>query len=841
MKRIRLSPSANEQLDAVVQSIIDRLPLIIGTSEVYSGCTVTSMGSGSSLPRHISVRVNDYIQQVLWRGYPAVGVGDEVSVFHFREGNRYEILSVSGSGGYQETGAILRSVWVFDVSETVIIGPYATINAALGYASLTSGDYVLCGCGEYDEEVTLVDGVIITEIVPGTVIINSTATDTAVVAADGGYIQVKEIRCTRSGTDNAYGVDVDGLATGEECTIIAELIRAENQTADTGAEVVGVVSGGSGEGTTYIHANIEAFGNGSNPFAIVAGILIDLDTVRVWGDVSAENTGSSPGNCAGVGAFANDGAIYIHGDVKSTGSDGCVGAAYVGHLEVRGDVIVYTPNASALCAGIYNCNYVSHIGNIYAYGDGSSVSVYGVYCDVGALDGYYLRGEYKAESAHATAVETIGILSASTTSIQISGDAIGTGTGGDRYGVFSDGGDVVMLAGYSYGDTLDLREDTGSLSVFMVEYSTYTGTITSYYPLPDNGWIGLAGGAGARFEFNDSAPDDVVLQDGILTLSNTGLHLLDTDSSHDLIIKPGSDLTADRTLTIITGDSDRSITFANSGTVALGAGTLSVSSINDATLATHTHQITTSSNPGAAASILATDASGYIRVTGFGINASATSTVAFNMYKSLTMAAAAVHTAASYNIRAYGDAAGTSILRGTSFIADLRGSNDIAEGTAFQCDTYNQMDGGTTLTYQLGCISTIRVYSAADTTQATSYRATARLVSTGDITSYWAGFEAYPVTFSSTGAIGNVYGVYIRNLGNALITTNYGIYIDNQSGSGSDYAIYTNTGPVSLGDVLLLRSIKSGATQAAAGAAANEVWKTSSHATLPDNVLMIGV
>lgn len=40
---------------------------------------------------------------------------------------------------------------------------------------------------------------------------------------------------------------------------------------------------------------------------------------------------------------------------------------------------------------------------------------------------------------------------------------------------------------------------------------------------------------------------------------------------------------------------------------------------------------------------------------------------------------------------------------------------------------------------------------------------------------------------------------------------------------------------------VFMYSIKSGATQAAAGAAANEVWKTASHATLPDNVLMIGV
>ena len=40
---------------------------------------------------------------------------------------------------------------------------------------------------------------------------------------------------------------------------------------------------------------------------------------------------------------------------------------------------------------------------------------------------------------------------------------------------------------------------------------------------------------------------------------------------------------------------------------------------------------------------------------------------------------------------------------------------------------------------------------------------------------------------------------------------------------------------------LVLPNIKSGATQAGAGAAANEIWKTSSHATLPDNVLLIGV
>ena len=35
--------------------------------------------------------------------------------------------------------------------------------------------------------------------------------------------------------------------------------------------------------------------------------------------------------------------------------------------------------------------------------------------------------------------------------------------------------------------------------------------------------------------------------------------------------------------------------------------------------------------------------------------------------------------------------------------------------------------------------------------------------------------------------------------------------------------------------------LKSGATQGGAGAAAGELWITSSHASLPDNVIMIGV
>ena len=47
-----------------------------------------------------------------------------------------------------------------------------------------------------------------------------------------------------------------------------------------------------------------------------------------------------------------------------------------------------------------------------------------------------------------------------------------------------------------------------------------------------------------------------------------GLHILDTNASHDLIVSPGSDLSADRTLTIVTGDSNRSVTLSGDTTLS---------------------------------------------------------------------------------------------------------------------------------------------------------------------------------------------------------------------------------------------------------------------------------
>lgn len=53
-----------------------------------------------------------------------------------------------------------------------------------------------------------------------------------------------------------------------------------------------------------------------------------------------------------------------------------------------------------------------------------------------------------------------------------------------------------------------------------------------------------------------------------LYLNNTGLKIKDTNASHGLIIAPGSDITADRTLTVTTGDADRTLTISASTTIS---------------------------------------------------------------------------------------------------------------------------------------------------------------------------------------------------------------------------------------------------------------------------------
>jgi hypothetical protein len=94
------------------------------------------------------------------------------------------------------------------------------------------------------------------------------------------------------------------------------------------------------------------------------------------------------------------------------------------------------------------------------------------------------------------------------------------------------------------------------------------------------GQVLTSNGAGVDPTFQAASggvADGATLATGF-TFPNTGLHILDTNASHDLIIAPGSDLTADHTLTITTGDADRTLTMT-------GAASIEGTNTGDVTLA----------------------------------------------------------------------------------------------------------------------------------------------------------------------------------------------------------------------------------------------------------------
>ena len=74
-------------------------------------------------------------------------------------------------------------------------------------------------------------------------------------------------------------------------------------------------------------------------------------------------------------------------------------------------------------------------------------------------------------------------------------------------------------------------------------------------------------------EFLDTFNDGT----GTVDLANTGLKVRDSNASHTLNFKPGSNLTADRILTVTTGDADRTLTLGAdssiSGTAYVSGGT----------------------------------------------------------------------------------------------------------------------------------------------------------------------------------------------------------------------------------------------------------------------------
>lgn len=111
------------------------------------------------------------------------------------------------------------------------------------------------------------------------------------------------------------------------------------------------------------------------------------------------------------------------------------------------------------------------------------------------------------------------------------------------------------------------------------------------------------------------ADNDVsIMADQMVEAQNFYTH----NQPNGTLVGLATSITAGKTLTLA-ASTDVTATFPITGTVAMGAGTNTVSSTNNVTVAAHTHAITSSSNPGAAAQILASSAAGALTLAKLGV------------------------------------------------------------------------------------------------------------------------------------------------------------------------------------------------------------------------------
>jgi len=296
----------------------------------------------------------------------------------------------------------------------------------------------------------------VVEQVAGTVVIHSTSANTAVTCVAGGYITVKEIKCTRASANDVRAVYAAYAAV--ECTVIAEAVTAEA----TGAPVMGKACWGvqlNGAGALNVFSNCEAIG-GYHAYAVA------VDT----GDLIIEGNCEASGDSWAVGAYPNSGSLYVHGNCSANG-----GFISYGALCGNGDVTIWgqITTAAATPTG-YGIDVANATVIIYGHIRAFAVDTcYGIQAQSGLVTIY--------GNAEATVSSPTGLVigaSVSQATVIIEGDTIGTG-GNIVYGAeISWSGTLTVLNGRASGATFDLSQTDGTLQIFSVDHDTSEGTIT---------------------------------------------------------------------------------------------------------------------------------------------------------------------------------------------------------------------------------------------------------------------------------------------------------------------------------------------------------------------------
>lgn len=285
-----------------------------------------------------------------------------------------------------------------------------------------------------------------------------------------------------------------------------------------------------------------------------------------------------------------------------------------------------------------------------------------------------------------------------------------------------------------------------------------------------------------------------------ITLANEGLRLLDTGADHYLTIKPSEDLAASRFLNLVVGAGDRTITLQGNPTLDdwFDQSVKVAASVNFAQV----------SLPDAGKLILGTGGDGELYSSSDDIYL--------------------VNVTQDKDI--YVQINDGGIIKTSLFVQGS--TNNLGFGTTNPQFEFHIVTEDSNTNFAISCFSDTASLSGIidlEKSRGSEVSPTALL----------SGNRMGRLTFSGYNGSTTPVGAELR--GEAAVNF-----------SGSDYStrlkIRTRSGTTMSDQIMIdhdggvfMYNLKSGATQGGAGAAAGEMWTTSSHATLPDNVIMIGV